>query len=92
MNNPFNTLFGRLSLMTVSLIVLVHITAMVLVDRERGQIDTRHAQRAALLAVEAEHEGALTPAQIAATLGIARVNANDAIPYGCPAPCENNDG
>ena len=45
MKNPFNTLFGRLSLMTVSLIVLVHITAMVLVDRERGQIDTGHAQR-----------------------------------------------
>jgi two-component system osmolarity sensor histidine kinase EnvZ len=92
MKNPFNTLFGRLSLMTVGLIVLVHVTSMVLVDRERGQIDTGHAQRAALLAVEAEHEGSLTPAQISATLGIARVNANDAIPYGCPAPCENTSG
>ena len=57
MKNPFNTLFGRLALMTVSLIVLVHITAIVLVDRDRGQIDAGHAQRALLLAVEAGQIG-----------------------------------
>ncbi|HYS63288.1 MAG TPA: ATP-binding protein [Paraburkholderia sp.] len=92
MNNPFNTLFGRLSLMTVGLIVLVHITAMVLVDRERGQIDTGHAQRALLLAVEAQHASALAASDVTATLGISHVNARDAIPYGCPAPCENTGG
>jgi two-component system osmolarity sensor histidine kinase EnvZ len=89
MTNPFNTLFGRLSLMTVSLIVLVHVTSMVLVDRERGQIDTGHAQRALLLAVQAEHKGALSAAEITTTLGMSQINADDAIPYGCPAPCQN---
>lgn len=92
MTNPFNTLFGRLSLMTVSLIVLVHITALLLVDRERGQIDTSHAQRALLLAVQAEHDGALAASHVSAILGVSYVKANDAIASGCPAPCENTSG
>jgi len=37
--NPFNTLFGRLALLTIGLIVLVHGTTQVLVMRELGQID-----------------------------------------------------
>ncbi|MGF6773387.1 two-component system osmolarity sensor histidine kinase EnvZ [Paraburkholderia sp. GAS199] len=92
MKNPFNTLFGRLALMTVSLIVLVHITALVLVDRERGQIDTSHAQRGVRLAVEAEHAITLPASQVVATLGTSYVNADDAIAAGCPAPCDNTFG
>ena len=92
MKNPFNTLFGRLSLMTVSLIVLVHITAIVLVDRDRGQIDAGHAQRALLLTIEAGSDGPLAASHVAATLGVSYVSAQDAIRYGCPAPCENTSG
>ena len=39
MKNPLNTLFGRLALMTVGLIVLVHVTLLIIVDSERGQLD-----------------------------------------------------
>ena len=79
MKNPFNTLFGRLSLMTVSLIVLVHITAVVLVDSERGQLDTGHAQRALLLALEAEPGRPLAASQVSETLGVTYVKGDDAI-------------
>lgn len=92
MKNPFNTLFGRLSLMTVSLIVLVHLTALFLVDRERGHIDADHAQRAVLLAVQAEHDGMLAASHVTQTLGVSYVSARDAIQSGCPAPCQNTFG
>jgi two-component system osmolarity sensor histidine kinase EnvZ len=92
MKNPFNTLFGQLALMTVGLIVIVHLTSLLLVDRERGQIDTGHAQRALLLAMQAQHESAVSASQLSATLGVVIVNASDAVPYGCPAPCRNTYG
>jgi two-component system osmolarity sensor histidine kinase EnvZ len=92
MKNPFNTLFGQLALMTVGLIVIVHVTALLLVDRDRGQIDTGHAQRALLLAVEAQRNGVVSASQVSATLGIVAINSSDAIPYGCPAPCRDTSG
>uniref|UniRef100_E1TH87 histidine kinase n=1 Tax=Burkholderia sp. (strain CCGE1003) TaxID=640512 RepID=E1TH87_BURSG len=92
MKNPFNTLFGQLALMTVGLIVIIHVTSLLLVDRDRGQLDTGHAQRALLLAVEAQRSGAVTAAQISATLGVVPINASDATPYGCPAPCRDTSG
>jgi two-component system osmolarity sensor histidine kinase EnvZ len=92
MKNPFNTLFGQLALMTVGLIVIVHLTSLVLVDRDRGQIDTGHAQRALLLAVQSQRDGAVTASQVSAALGVSVINADDAIPYGCPAPCQDTTG
>ncbi|MGN8111288.1 ATP-binding protein [Paraburkholderia sp. 22098] len=92
MKNPFNTLFGQLALMTVGLIVIVHLTSLVLVDRDRGQIDTGHAQRALLLAVQSQRDGAVTASQVSAALGVSVINADNAIPYGCPAPCEDTTG
>lgn len=87
MKNPFNTLFGRLALMTVGLIVLVHLTALFVVDRERGQIDAHHASNAVMLAVQAHRDGSLSASQVASTLGVTYVPVKDAIEYGCPAPC-----
>ncbi|MFM0439700.1 ATP-binding protein [Paraburkholderia strydomiana] len=92
MKNPFNTLFGQLALMTVGLIVIVHLTSLVLVDLDRGQIDTGHAQRALLLAVQSQRDGAVTASQVSAALGVSVINADNAIPYGCPAPCQDTTG
>ncbi|MFM0330039.1 ATP-binding protein [Paraburkholderia strydomiana] len=92
MKNPFNTLFGQLALMTVGLIVIVHLTSLVLVDRDRGQLDTGHAQRALLLAVQSQRDGAVTASQVSAALGVSVINADNAIPYGCPAPCQDTTG
>ena len=89
MKNPFNTLFGRLALMTVGLIVLVHVTLLIIVDWERGQLDATHTQHAVQLAVQAEHDGVLAASSVAATLGVTYVPADKAIQYGCPVPCTN---
>ena len=92
MKNPFNTLFGRLALMTVGLIVLVHLTLLFLVDLERGQLETTHLENAVMLAVQAEQDGRPAASHVAQTLGLSYVPASKAIEEGCPAPCTNTFG
>jgi two-component system, OmpR family, osmolarity sensor histidine kinase EnvZ len=87
MLNPLNSLFGRLALLMVGLIVLVHGTELVLVMRERGQIDAEHAKRGILLAVYAREHREASAAQIVNTLGIHYVDVQDGVVPGCPAPC-----
>jgi two-component system, OmpR family, osmolarity sensor histidine kinase EnvZ len=92
MKNPFNTLFGRLALMTVGLIVLVQLTLLFLVDIERGRLEATHLERAVVLAAQAEQDGGPAAAHIAQTLGLSYVPADKAIEEGCPAPCTNTSG
>lgn len=92
MKNPLDTLFGRLSLMTVGLIVLIHLTAFEIVRRERGLIDADHARRAVLLAVQAEHDHSQFAADVKGTLGISYVAPQNTLLFGCPAPCTNSEG
>lgn len=92
MKNPFNTLFGRLALMTVGLIVLVHLTLLFLVDRERGHLEASHLEQAVTLAVQAEQDGEPAASHVAQTLGLSYVPASNAIEEGCPAPCTNTFG
>lgn len=92
MRNPFNTLFGRLALMTVSLIVLVHITSMLLVERDRSMLAVTQAARVLTLAnqVQTKHRGALTAVQ--SLLGLSFIEPPAAIAAGCPAPCTDTYG
>lgn len=87
MVNPFNTLFGRLALLAIGLIVLVHGTTQILVMRELGQIDAEHSRRAVQLAVYARNHSEAPSARIVSTLGIHYVAADDVLKAGCPAPC-----
>jgi two-component system, OmpR family, osmolarity sensor histidine kinase EnvZ len=92
MRNPFNTLFGRLALMTVSLIVLVHITSMLLVERDRAMLAVTQAARVLTLAnqVQTKHRGALTAVQ--SLLGLSFIEPHAAIAAGCPTPCTDTYG
>lgn len=92
MRNPFNTLFGRLALMTVSLIVLVHITSMLLVERDRSMLAVTQAARVLTLAnqVQTKHRGALTAVQ--SLLGLSFIDPHAALAAGCPAPCTDTNG
>lgn len=92
MKNPFDTLFGRLALMTVGLIVLVHLTALVIVDRERGQIDAENLRTAIRLAVLAEHDTSPLAARVRDALKVSYIPAEDAIAHGCPAPGTSTHG
>ncbi|MDN7431471.1 two-component sensor histidine kinase [Burkholderia sp. AU16741] len=91
MKNPFNTLFGRLATMTVGLIVAVHVTSLFVVDRERSQIDAEHARRAAMLAVQAKHDGEASARHVAQTLDIEYIAAADVGRSGCPNGCTGSD-
>ncbi|WP_118183928.1 ATP-binding protein [Paraburkholderia phosphatilytica] len=83
----FDSLFLRLSAMTIGLIVLVNLTAIFVVEQERGQIDTTRVQRDVLLAELAKHDSAMAALRVASTLGLSYIPANQAIAQGCPAPC-----
>jgi two-component system osmolarity sensor histidine kinase EnvZ len=87
MNSPFNTLFGRLAVMTVGLIVLVHVTSLVVVDRERHALEIEQLQRIVLLAERAKQHNSDAASAIAETLGMSYVDVHDAISRGCPPPC-----
>ncbi len=92
MKNPFNTLFGRLALMTVSLIVLVHVTLLFVVDRERHALEVEQLHRIILLAEQAKQHGSDAASAVAATLGTSYVDVHDAIAHGCPVPCTDTSG
>ncbi|MDE1179844.1 ATP-binding protein [Paraburkholderia sp.] len=92
MKNPLNTLFGRLALMMVGLIVIVHLTSMFVVDNERGAVDASHVRRNVEVAVKAEHAGVLDAEHIRKILDVTIVPASQRIAEGCPAPCINTTG
>ncbi|MGH8778476.1 ATP-binding protein [Paraburkholderia sp.] len=92
MNNPFNTLFGRLALMTVSLIVLVHITSILLVERDREGLAVTQAARALTLANQVQTKHRDASAAVASLLGLSFVDPHAALATGCPAPCTDTYG
>src|SRR5258706_6301443 len=92
MKNPFNTLFGRLALMTVSLIVLVHVTLLFVVDRERHALEVEQLHRIILLAEQAKQHGSDAASAVAANLGTSYVDVHDAIAHGGSLPCTGTSG
>ncbi|WP_321945373.1 ATP-binding protein [Paraburkholderia sp. J10-1] len=88
MKRPFNTLFLRLAAMTVGLIVLLHVTFLLLVDRERATLEVMHVSQAVKTAVTVrEHDAALSPL-IASDLGIQYL-PRTAAGTGCTGDCSN---
>ncbi|MDR6423817.1 two-component system osmolarity sensor histidine kinase EnvZ [Paraburkholderia phenoliruptrix] len=92
MNNPIDTLFGRLALMTVGLIVVVHLASAFVVDRNVAEQEIDQARRIVMLAARAKQAGGEAPAVVAATLDTEYVAVEDAIAHGCPAPCTDTHG
>ncbi|WP_199542057.1 ATP-binding protein [Paraburkholderia kururiensis] len=45
MKNPFDSMFGRLAITTVGLLVLVHLTSLLLIDRTRASLAAFHISR-----------------------------------------------
>lgn len=87
MANPLNTLYGRLVLMMIGLIALLQISAEIVVNRDRGRIDTEHVRNEVILAVHAKEVNAEYAAYVGETLGIRYVPQDQLLAQGCPAPC-----
>ncbi|WP_321954077.1 ATP-binding protein [Paraburkholderia bannensis] len=89
MKRLYNTLFLRLAAMTVGLIVLLHVTFLLLVDRERATLEVLHISQVVMTAATVhEHDVALAPA-IARELGIQYVPRDDASPALCGGSCSS---
>lgn len=92
---PLNTIFGRLALLSVGLLVMTQLTSLVIIGRERGLIEADHVGRLVRLALDTPPgaAGRAASEHIAGVLGLRFIDvAPLASPDGCPAPCMNTSG
>lgn len=92
MKNPFDSLFGRSALVLVGFLVVVQLTSLLIVDRDRTSLD---AERIARLVTSIDqmrkHEPELA-GDLARNLGLLIVDANALAQSGCPAQCADTHG
>ena len=91
---PLNTIFGRLALLSVGLLVMMQLTWMVIVDRERGIIEADHVSRLVRLVLDPAASAANGSSErLAAALGLRFADAGtQSTPLGCPPPCADTHG
>jgi two-component system osmolarity sensor histidine kinase EnvZ len=91
---PLNTIFGRLALLSVGLLVMMQLTWMVIVDRERGIIEADHVSRLVRLVLDPAASAADGSSErLAAALGLRFADAGaQSTPLGCPPPCADTHG
>ncbi len=92
MKRRFDTLFARLALMAIGLVLLVHATGVALLDRERIRLEVEQTRRVIALSVQAQASGSALGLAVTAMLGTAFVEVKDARAFGCPAPCTDTSG
>ncbi|ALK33547.1 ATP-binding protein [Burkholderia plantarii] len=74
MKNPFDSMFGRLVITTVGLLVLVHITSLLLIDRTRASIAAFHISRVVEAAAHMNERVVESERSAASILGISFVD------------------
>jgi two-component system osmolarity sensor histidine kinase EnvZ len=91
---PLNTIFGRLALLSVGLLVMMQVTWVVIVDRERGIIEADHVSRLVRVVLDPAASAADGSSErLAAALGLRLVDAGArSAPLGCPLPCADTHG
>jgi two-component system, OmpR family, osmolarity sensor histidine kinase EnvZ len=87
MKNPLDTLFGRLALTTILLIVLVQVTVVLLVERNRADLDALHVSRSVRTAIVIHDRNPALAADMARAMGISYVETNQMAAAGCPGSC-----
>jgi two-component system osmolarity sensor histidine kinase EnvZ len=92
MKRPLDSLFGRLAVTAVILIVLVQATMVLLVDRSRAELDTLHISRAARAIMLVRDRNPALAADMAKAMDISFVEAGQLEASGCPAPCTDTHG
>ncbi|GAB7535895.1 ATP-binding protein [Burkholderia sp. 22PA0099] len=88
----FDTLFARLALMSIGLVLVVHAIGLVLLDRERLRLEVEQTRRVIALSTQAQASGSALGLAVSAMLGTSFVEANDAVSFGCPKPCTDTFG
>ncbi|WP_346779206.1 ATP-binding protein [Burkholderia sp. Ac-20365] len=79
--------------MSVGLMILVHLIALVMVDRDRMDLDAQHLSRVVMATEKVRNLNPALSFDVAETLGVNYVAANDAAALaGCPARCQETHG
>jgi two-component system osmolarity sensor histidine kinase EnvZ len=91
---PINTIFGRLALLSVGLLVMMQLTWLVIVDRERGIIEADQVSRLVRLVLDPAASAADGSSErLAAALGLRYVDlSSQSAPLRCPLPCADTYG
>ncbi|MDN7180504.1 ATP-binding protein [Caballeronia sp. SEWSISQ10-4 2] len=91
---PLNSIFGRLALLSVGLLVMMQLTWLVIVDRERAVVEADHVSRLVRLVLDPAASAADGSSErLAAALGLRYVDAGpQSTPPGCPLPCAGTHG
>jgi two-component system osmolarity sensor histidine kinase EnvZ len=90
---PLNTIFGRLALLSIALLVMMQATSLVIVDRERGAVQAEHVSRLVRFAFEQGNESPAAAQHIATAFGLRFVDAPAGqTPLSCPNHCVDTDG
>lgn len=63
-----NTVFGRLSILSVGLLILMQLSWLTIVDRDRGLIEAKHVSGIVRLAIESQKDSGST-ARLMTALG-----------------------
>ncbi|MBR8211491.1 HAMP domain-containing protein [Burkholderia cenocepacia] len=74
MKNPLDTMFGRLVITTVGLLVLVHLTSLLLIERTRASLAAFHISRVVEVAASMGGQGSDSERSGADILGISFVD------------------
>ncbi|RQU30628.1 HAMP domain-containing protein [Burkholderia cenocepacia] len=74
MKNPLDTMFGRLVITTVGLLVVVHLTSLLLIERTRASLAAFHISRVVEAAASMGGQGTDGERSVADTLGISFVD------------------
>ncbi|WP_175978485.1 ATP-binding protein [Burkholderia sp. BCC1047] len=74
MKNPLDTMFGRLVITTVGLLVLVHLTSLLLIERTRASLAAFHISRVVEAAASMDGQDGRGERSVTDTLGIAFVD------------------
>jgi two-component system osmolarity sensor histidine kinase EnvZ len=91
---PFNTIFGRLALLSVGLLVMMQLTWLVIVDRDRGVMEADHVSRLVRLVLDPAASAADDSSErLTAALSLRYVNVgSQSAPLRCPPPCADTHG
>lgn len=92
MKRPLDSVFGRLALMTVSLVVLAVATLITLVDRDRGDLDTRNMARAITASTLLYQHMPSVALEMQSPLHISYIPIGALLDAGCPSNCEPTNG
>ncbi len=90
---PVNTIFGRLALLCIALLILMQVTSVIMVDRDRVAVEAEHISRLLHFAFPPDNLNQTTETHVVNAFGLRIIDSprGDA-PPACPNDCHETTG